>query len=155
MVGKSLYCFPSNTKNSFCNEPVVVSSLNFIRLFATPWTVVCQAPLSVGFPRQEYWSGLPFSFPRFSITYMYQKRPQPPNKTMINYSGLKCLSSLDPSLASDIFLGICLISSCILVSHEIWFTFYLSYTMTMPLDRFLLQKPADSLSHRTFFSAFE
>ena len=25
---------------------------------ATPWTVVCQAPLSVGFPRQEYWSGL-------------------------------------------------------------------------------------------------
>ena len=31
-----------------------------IELFATPWTIVCQAPLSVGFPRQEYWSGLPF-----------------------------------------------------------------------------------------------
>ena len=28
--------------------------------FATPWTVACQAPLSMGFPRQEYWSGLPF-----------------------------------------------------------------------------------------------
>ena len=28
-------------------------------LFATPWTVACQAPLSMGFPRQEYWSGLP------------------------------------------------------------------------------------------------
>ena len=27
---------------------------------ATPWTVACQAPLSMGFPRQEYWSGLPF-----------------------------------------------------------------------------------------------
>ena len=26
----------------------------------TPWTVVCQAPLSMGFSRQEYWSGLPF-----------------------------------------------------------------------------------------------
>ena len=26
--------------------------------FVTPWTVVCQAPLSMGFPRQEYWSGL-------------------------------------------------------------------------------------------------
>ena len=26
----------------------------------TPWTVACQAPLSMGFPRQEYWSGLPF-----------------------------------------------------------------------------------------------
>ena len=31
--------------------------------FVTLWTVACQAPLSVGFPRQEYWSGLPFSFP--------------------------------------------------------------------------------------------
>ena len=31
---------------------------------ATPWTVACQAPLSMGFSRQEYWSGLPFPFPR-------------------------------------------------------------------------------------------
>ena len=30
----------------------------------TPWTVACQAPLSMGFSRQEYWSGLPFLFPR-------------------------------------------------------------------------------------------
>ena len=29
---------------------------------ATPWTVACQVPLSMGFPRQEYWSGLPFRF---------------------------------------------------------------------------------------------
>ena len=31
--------------------------------FATPWTVARQAHLSVGFPRREYWSGLPFPFP--------------------------------------------------------------------------------------------
>ena len=30
---------------------------------ATPWTVACQAPLSMGFSRQEYWSGLPFTSP--------------------------------------------------------------------------------------------
>ena len=29
----------------------------------TPWTVACQAPPSMGFSRQEHWSGLPFSFP--------------------------------------------------------------------------------------------
>ena len=29
----------------------------------TRWTVACQAPLSMGFPRQEYWSGLPFPSP--------------------------------------------------------------------------------------------
>ena len=31
--------------------------------FSTPWTVAHQAPLSMGFPRQEYWSGLPFLSP--------------------------------------------------------------------------------------------
>ena len=33
-------------------------------LFVTPWTVAHQAPLSKGFPKQEYWSGLPFPSPR-------------------------------------------------------------------------------------------
>ena len=37
--------------------------LSHIRIFATPWTVACQAPLSMGYPRQEYWSGLPFPSP--------------------------------------------------------------------------------------------
>ena len=36
-----------------------VQSLSQVRLFATPWTVAHQAPLSVGFSRQGYWSGLP------------------------------------------------------------------------------------------------
>ena len=34
-----------------------------IQLFATPWTVAHQASLSMGFSRQEYWSGLPFPSP--------------------------------------------------------------------------------------------
>ena len=40
-----------------------VKSLSRVRLFATPWTVAYQAPPSVGFSRQEYWSGLPFPSP--------------------------------------------------------------------------------------------
>ena len=32
-------------------------------LCVTPWTIACPAPLSMGFPRQEYWSGLPFPPP--------------------------------------------------------------------------------------------
>ena len=35
------------------------SHLAVSNTFATPWTVACQAFLSIGFPRQEYWSGLP------------------------------------------------------------------------------------------------
>ena len=37
--------------------------VSHVQLFATPWTVACQAPLSMEFPRQEYWSGLPFPSP--------------------------------------------------------------------------------------------
>ena len=37
-----------------------VKSLSCVRLFATPWTVAYQAPPSMGFSRQECWSGLPF-----------------------------------------------------------------------------------------------
>ena len=40
-----------------------VKSLCHVRLFATPWTVASQAPPSLGFSRQEYWSGLPFPSP--------------------------------------------------------------------------------------------
>ena len=40
-----------------------VKSLSHVRLFATPWTVAHQAPPSMGFSRQEYWSGLPFPSP--------------------------------------------------------------------------------------------
>ena len=38
---------------------VKVKSLSRVRLLATPWTAAYQAPLSMGFARQEYWSGLP------------------------------------------------------------------------------------------------
>ena len=34
--------------------------LSHVQIFATPWTVALQAPLSMEFSRQEYWSGLPF-----------------------------------------------------------------------------------------------
>ena len=40
-----------------------MKSLSRVRLFATSWTVAYQAPPSIGFSRQEYWSGLPFPSP--------------------------------------------------------------------------------------------
>ena len=38
-----------------------VKSLSRVGLLATPWTAAYQAPLSMGFARQEYWSGVPLS----------------------------------------------------------------------------------------------
>ena len=45
------------------NQGVPAQSLSCVRLFVTSWTVAHQALLSMGFSRQEYWSGLPFSPP--------------------------------------------------------------------------------------------
>ena len=41
----------------------IVKLLSRVRLFVTPWTVAYQAPLSMGFSRQESWNGLPFPSP--------------------------------------------------------------------------------------------
>ena len=49
----------NRTLTILCN----VCMLSHVRLFVTPWTVAHQAPLSMGFSRQEYWSGLPFPSP--------------------------------------------------------------------------------------------
>ena len=50
-------------KRKLKTERKEVKSLSRVWLFATPWTVAYQASLSMGFSRQEYWSGLPFPSP--------------------------------------------------------------------------------------------
>ena len=47
----------------FTTEPPVKKPLSRVRLFVIPWTVAYQAPPSMGFSKQEYWSGLPFPSP--------------------------------------------------------------------------------------------
>ena len=63
---------------------VKVKSLSRVRLFATPWTVAYQAPPSMGFSRQEYWSGLPFSFSRGSSL--------PRDRTQVSCIGGRCFN---------------------------------------------------------------
>ena len=47
----------------YINTHICVPSLSHVPFFATPQTVAHQAPLSMGFSRQEYWSGVPFPTP--------------------------------------------------------------------------------------------
>ena len=49
--------------SSACKWKVKVKSLSRVWLFATPWTAAHQAPPSMGFSRQEYWSGVPLPSP--------------------------------------------------------------------------------------------
>ena len=60
----------------------VLSCFLGVQLFATLWTVAHQAPLSMGFPRQEYWSGLPCPLP---------------------HPGIKSVTSTSPALADRFF----------------------------------------------------
>ena len=48
---------------NLCHPLLKVKSLSRVQLFVTLWTVAYQAPLAMGFSRQEYWSGLPFPSP--------------------------------------------------------------------------------------------
>ena len=50
---------------------VKVKSLSRILLFATPWTAVHQAPPSMGFSRQEYWSGVPLPSPHLAYSFLH------------------------------------------------------------------------------------
>ena len=78
----------------------MLSCFSHVQLFATLWTIACQAPLSMGFSRQEYWSGLPLPSPgdlpnpgtepmsltladRFFVT-------EPPGKPEFTLNILKC-----------------------------------------------------------------
>ena len=64
MLGKHPIHMPTTAIHNVCVRSQLLSHvLLFVLLFSSPWTIAHQAPLSMGFPRQEYWSGLPFPSP--------------------------------------------------------------------------------------------
>ena len=65
----------------------MLSCFSDVRLFATLWTVACQAPLPMGFSKQEYWSGLPCPPPRD-----------------LPHQGIEPASLMSPALAGRFFI---------------------------------------------------
>ena len=59
MLGTEL-CPPTKSDAEALTPADSLQLLSHVQLSATPWTVAHQAPLPMGFSRQEYWSGLPF-----------------------------------------------------------------------------------------------
>ena len=63
-----LVAFESERKpEEILNSLLLLSRFSRVQLCATPWTAAYQAPLSMGFARQEYWSGLPLPSPLNSL----------------------------------------------------------------------------------------
>ena len=67
---------------------VKVKSLSRVQLFATPWTADYQAPLSMGFSRKEYWSGVPSPSPR-SHRFMANRWGNNRNRDRLYFLGLQ------------------------------------------------------------------
>ena len=99
-----------------------VKSLSRIQLFATPWTIVYQAPLSMGFSRQEYWSGLPMCQINIKIiksaleltqcfiailSQCFKKPDRPGFKCQVTSLGPLCLSVnfLDPQILHTVSIS--------------------------------------------------
>ena len=72
--------------HGFCFQACMLSRFSHVWIFATPWTVARQAPLSMGFSRQVYWNGLPCPPPR--------DLPDP---------GIKPASLMSPAMAGGFF----------------------------------------------------
>ena len=81
-----------------CKSAIKVKWLSRVRLFETPWTAASQTPLSMGFSRQEYWSGVPFpcpgdlpdsriepGSPALQVDYLPSKPPGNPQSAILQY----------------------------------------------------------------------
>ena len=96
---------------------VKVPLLRCLRLLATPWTAAHQAPPSMGFSRQEYWSGVPLPSPKIYLKtnkiYFYSCRARPQAKSVLSSWGA-------PSPLCIIFFSLsvlCSLDSTIMETH--------------------------------------
>ena len=71
------------------SKSTLVLSRSVMSYSVTPWTVALQAPLSMGFPRQVYWSGLPF-----------------PSPGSLPYKGIEPTSLASPAVAGRFFITV-------------------------------------------------
>ena len=60
---KKAFVLPKLSKQNYWNLAAHAQLLSCVQLFATPWAIACQAPLSMTFSSQEYWSALPVPSP--------------------------------------------------------------------------------------------
>ena len=93
-----------------------------VRLFVTPWTIAYQAPPSMGFSRQEYWSGLPFPSPRIEprspALQAGALTSEPPGKPITNLDSI--LKSRDITLSTKVRLVKAMVFPVVMYGCESW-----------------------------------
>ena len=107
-----------------------VKSLSRVQLLATPWTAAQQAPLSMEFSRQEYWSGVPLPSPR-------------PSLGIANYQLNNLFNTLkgDPDLNNPRSLSQEAQEELSLVQNKLQKQFLTHIKLDLPLEFFILPSP--------------
>ena len=139
-----------------------VKSLSGIQLFATPWTVAYQAPPSMGFSRQEYWSGLPFTSPgdlpnpgiepRSSASQADALPPEPPRKLAMPTCYMIIREAVDIT-----FLTFCLSIHTMRLCFPLWLgrRWKLSHSLSpTPFPSHHALNPRHSPPHHVLFLPF-
>ena len=78
------------------SESEVAQLVTRVRLLAIPWTAAYQAPLSMEFSRQEYWSGLPLPSPKFPLLQGKRKWQPIPVFLLGKFQGQRSLAGYSP-----------------------------------------------------------
>ena len=114
-------------------------SLSCVLLFATPWPVACQAPLSMGFSRQEYWSGLlvpspgdlPKGFPHCRQILYHLNHQESPSMSLLKLFSVTLHWQIQWLILSILpVLSPCIICHCysLLTSSSTFFIWSLSHS---------------------------
>ena len=114
--------------------------LSHVWLFATPWTVAHQAPMSMGFPRQEYWRGLPFptlgDLPKPGIKQISLETPALPGRFFFFFPHWATWEALN------------------LHEKELFLRLYLMFELSLSLSNFPYPKENISFEEHTFYSVY-
>ena len=124
---------------SFSNagkRKVKVKSFSGVRLFATPWTAAYQAPLSMGFSKQEYWSGVPSPSPMCmleSAKVLFQLALTLTLHAQLYNSCINSLGCINPSFLQSKFKNNFLRKLHVAKTKGIWFIIVYTMLCTMAI----------------------
>ena len=108
---------------------VKVKSVSHVRLLATPWTAAYQAPLSMGFSRQEYWSGVPLPSLNMLTVPIYTRFPCIFPFCLSNFH----LPRPRPLTIKPFFFPLCSVDPTRICAPESRFSGFYIYCCTIPV----------------------
>ena len=127
-LGFSIFPFLIVSLNLASKDFLLVKSVQQCLTLGDPWTVACQTPLSMGFPRQESWSGLPFPIP--------SDLPHPGIKSMSLTSSALAGRFFNTSATWEVQRLLFVLFPLSFPLYILWITLFVFFTLFDPISLF-------------------